>query len=270
MVHFARSLDLELFASEADLAPRIDSDDLVLDARGGLSLRFLDGRAGPVRLSFNDPALRHRRHARHNELLGRAMGWRADRPPSVLDATAGFGRDAFTLADLGCAVLMCERQPVMAALLQRALEEAQTGDERLRDIATRLELEALDARSIARDRLAGIDVIYLDPMFSPSRKALPSKDMQLLQVLAQEDGAGVEDQVGLLAWAREQPVRRVVVKRPRRAEALGSATPSHRLTGRSVRFDVYVNAAHSGAFDEEAKMRCDENAEAASRRGQKS
>ena len=36
-------------------------------------------------------------------------------------ATAGLGRDSFVLADLGCQVTLCERNPVIAELLGAGL-----------------------------------------------------------------------------------------------------------------------------------------------------
>jgi 16S rRNA (guanine1516-N2)-methyltransferase len=206
------------------------------DAGFELSSSGVAGRSG-VRVAFDDPALRHRRRAGHNELLGRAVGWRAHRSPRVLDATAGFGRDAFTLADLGCEVLLCERHPLMALLLEEALEAARASDAWLADNASRLRLVARDARALDAAQLEGIDVIYLDPMFRTPRRGLPSKDMQVLEQLTDEDDP--LDTERLFAWALEQAVTRVVVKRPRKAPALGERRPGHVLTGRSVRFDVY-------------------------------
>jgi 16S rRNA (guanine1516-N2)-methyltransferase len=58
----------------------------------------------------------------------------------------------------------------------------------------------------------------------------------LLQRLADTSDDG-ED---LWQWAWQQPASRIVVKRPVRAPALGTQAPSHSLTGKSVRFDVYV------------------------------
>lgn len=199
------------------------------------------GAPGPVSVTFDDPALLHRRRAGHNELLGRAVGCKQDHAPRVLDATAGFGRDAFVLADLGCHVTLCEREPVMAALLEFALESArQSGDSRIARVTQRMALRALDARQLA-DGECDADVIYMDPMFAPERKSAPAKAMQVLQLLAGEkDGDSAEkDAVSLLSWARCQPAQRVVLKRPRRAPQLGDVAPGHSLRGRSVRFDVY-------------------------------
>lgn len=230
----AESLGVPLLAEPpedgAGLCVRVAEDGYALVPLGRSS-------PGPVRVSFDDPALRHRRRGGHNELIGRAVGWRAERAPAVLDATAGFGRDAFTLADLGCRMLLCERHTLMARLLAACIDEARDADPWLADVASRLELVHGDARELEASRLAGIETIYLDPMFAASRRALPGKEMQILATLLETDAAADDDE--LLAWALAQDVRRVVVKRPRRAPPLGRRAPGHQLTGRAIRFDVY-------------------------------
>ena len=45
--------------------------------------------------------------------------------PAIFDATAGLGGDLSVLANIGCAVLAVERQPVVAALLRDALRRAE-------------------------------------------------------------------------------------------------------------------------------------------------
>lgn len=199
-----------------------------------------------MRVAFDDPALRHRRRGGHNELLGRAIGWRARRAPRVIDATAGFGRDAFTLADLGCEVLLCERDPVMALLLDDALERARdSDDEWLCRVTARLDLRCHDARRLTEREIAACDVIYLDPMFPVQRRALPGKEMQVLQALVGEGDLAIDDadRESLLSWALAQAVSRVVVKRPRRAPPLAGLPPAHTVTGSAVRFDVYPRPA---------------------------
>ncbi|MEM1190355.1 MAG: class I SAM-dependent methyltransferase [Pseudomonadota bacterium] len=240
----ARRLDLALLPREPENAQATDIGLFADDS--GFTLRLLDaGRFGPVRVSFDDPALRHRRRGGQNELIGRAIGWRADRSPAVLDATAGFGRDAFTLADLGCQVLLCERQPVMAALLENALADARRSGGWAAEVVSRMQLYEGDARELPPPRLGGIDVIYLDPMFKAPRRGLPSKDMQLLQILT-EASPGIplteSDDAATLAWALDQPVSRVVAKRPRKASPLPGDAPGYAIRGSSVRFDVYPRA----------------------------
>ena len=51
----------------------------------------------------------------------RAVGIQPGIRPTLLDATAGLGRDAFVLAELGCTLTLIERQPLIAALLEDGL-----------------------------------------------------------------------------------------------------------------------------------------------------
>jgi 16S rRNA (guanine1516-N2)-methyltransferase len=243
-------------------ASRLEPGAVLLTIDAGVPGIRLTGRGSPGAVSVDfvaDKALAARRRAGHNELLGRAVGWKAARSPSVLDTTGGFGRDAFLLADLGCSVLLCERQPLMARLLEAALvRAASSGEPWLADVCARMQLHRGDARELPGQQIGSRDVIYLDPMFPLDRRAAPGKEMQVLhQLLAAQGGAGEDDGSGLFAWALEQPVARVVVKRPRRAATLPGPAPGHSLQGRSVRFDVYPRpepgAAISGISDAHAQ-----------------
>ena len=200
--------------------------------------------AGPVAVDFNSDSMRHRRRSGHNELLGKAVGVSGTRRPRVLDATAGLGRDALVLADLGCSVTLCEREPVIAAMLASGLEAARaSGEDWLLQVVARMKLIAVDALSLDPATLAVVDVVYLDPMFPQREKsAAVKKEMAVFQALLEEDSAPeAADQ--LLHWALQQDVARVVVKRPLRAPSLGSLEPSHTVAGKAVRFDVYVKRA---------------------------
>ncbi|MBP6683651.1 MAG: class I SAM-dependent methyltransferase, partial [Halioglobus sp.] len=126
------------------------------------------GRAlpGPVTVEFGSDAMRHRRRSGHTELLGRAVGIGGGRHPRVLDATAGLGRDSFVLADMGCAVTLCEREPVLAAMLAQGLQLALArGDAWQRQVVQRMRLFPGDARDPAALPEGPADVIYLDPRF---------------------------------------------------------------------------------------------------------
>lgn len=205
----------------------------------GVVLQALGPRPpGPVSVDFAAPALRHRRRGGQNELLGRALGVNKRPGLRVLDATAGLARDAAVLADLGCQVMLAEREPLVASLLASGLARGEASDDAwVRDLVSRLSLHRGDARTLGQEELRARDVIYLDPMFPERRKsAAVRKEMALLQRLLPTDDSGAE----LLEWALSTPVARVVVKRPLRAPCLGDRPPSHALRGTSVRFDVYV------------------------------
>lgn len=199
------------------------------------------GAPGPVTVAFGGPAMRHRRRGGQNELLGRAVGVGRKALLTVLDATAGLGRDSFILADLGCRVRLCEREPVLVAMLSSALVRAAAGDDPwLAEVASRMELKPGDARQLAATALGDVDVIYLDPMFPPRDKsAAVKKEMALLQQLLSAP-CPQDDADQLLTWALGQSVARVVVKRSCRAPCLGRGRPSHQLRGRTVRYDIYT------------------------------
>ena len=182
--------------------------------------------------------------AGHNELLGRAVGIGKKPGLKVVDATGGLGRDGFVLADLGCRVLMCEREALVGLLLESGLERGlASGDAWLVAVLERIELWQGDARELSPPRVAEFDVIYLDPMFpGRTKSAAVKKEMALFQLLL----AGREDDADeLLYWALQQEVARVVVKRPAKAPCLAGKKPSHTVSGRAVRYDVYTRRALS-------------------------
>jgi len=241
----ARRLALPLLPAGAD-PRRCDCVPILLEVAGRrLSLRRTGRQApGPVTVDFGSAGMRHRRRGGHNELLGRAVGVGKKSPLRVLDATAGLGRDSFVLADLGCEVLLCEREPVMAAMLEWGLQAAAASDDPwLCGVLRRMALHAGDARDVAPQRLEAIDVMYLDPMFPPrDRHAGVKKEMAIFQQLLERDD-DADDAEALLQWARDSAAARVVLKRPLRAGYLAGQEPSHTIAGRAVRFDVYVRRA---------------------------
>lgn len=207
----------------------VDHDDLWLQQQGVAQV-------SPVRVDFASPGLQHRRRGGQNELLGRAVGVKGGERPRVLDATAGLGRDAYVLADLGCSVTLIERSTVLALMLDQALARASiSAIASVQLAASRMQLQPGDSRDYKTSKET---VIYLDPMFTDRRgSAAVKKDLSVLQAL--HDSVDNEDEQ-LLAWALEQPVRRVVVKRPMKSLPLGHRKPSHGIKGKAVRFDVYV------------------------------
>ena len=157
---------------------------------------------------------------------------------SVVDATAGLGRDAVTLAACGCRVTAIERSIVLGALLRDGMARAnESGRTWLRELAGRVTLLVGDAREILRtlkDRDVP-DAVYLDPMYPiDARKALAKKEMRICRRLVGDD----EDAAELLAVAREVAGRRVVVKRHPKAEPL-APRPTAQITSKQVRYDIY-------------------------------
>ena len=173
-------------------------------------------------------------------MIAKAVGIQPGVRPSILDATAGLGRDAFVLASLGCDVALIERQPLIAALLEDGLSRAQ-GDPLVGPIVARMRLLNGDAIALMRAWRRDVpQVVYLDPMFPHRDKsALVKKEMRLFRPLVGDD----DDAHSLLQAALDLASHRVVVKRPRKAPAIGDVAPGYVLEGNSSRFDIYPKKA---------------------------
>jgi 16S rRNA (guanine1516-N2)-methyltransferase len=249
-------------ASELAL-PLLDADDkptqspaFILRANAhGLAL--VDKQAGqvgitaPTRVDFLDASLQYRlRTSGKRQGLGKAVG--LDKVPaqktlSVLDATAGLGKDALVLAHLGCEVTLLERSPLIHALLNEGLLAAtQQADAAMQQCLARMRLYQAEARQWFAQIVAGDnpkpDVIYLDPMFPPKNHSAKSKkDIALLHTLL---GAEV-DLPSLLLAALPCAQYRVVLKRPENKLADDLPKPHLVVEGKASAFAVYVNSSFS-------------------------
>lgn len=221
---------------------------------------LLDAGATKVYVDFVEGELAHRRKfgGGKGQMIAKAVGLNKGFVPTVLDATAGLGADAFVLASLGCNVTMIERSPVARLLLADGLDraknfvaisnsehegEAKESKDDLSAVIQRmtlvpgdslnlLELEALGGLSINKP-----DVIYLDPMFPERKKtAQVKKGMKAFHNVIGED----VDADKLLEMAIALAEYRVVVKRPKIAPFLNDKKPMYQLLGKSSRFDIYT------------------------------
>jgi len=183
----------------------------------------------PLYADFSSIALQQRRDAGKKQGLVRAC--KPGKGIKIIDATAGWGRDAGILASFGAQVLMLERNPVIAALLADALSRPDCSP------ALSLSLLCTDARQYLQNLPTQQipDIIYIDPMHPLRQKsALVKKDMQVLQRLLGTD----DDAQALIKEAINHAARRVVVKWPQRLPAL--IPPDISIEGKTVRFDIYL------------------------------
>ena len=227
---WAQRLQLPL-EGEADFALQLGD--------AGLQLVELGPQApGPVRVDFVEGAVAHRRQfgGGSGQMIAKAVGVQPGIRPSVLDATAGLGRDAFVLASLGCSMTLIERQPLIGALLEDGLQRA-ARDAEVAPIAARMQLLQGNAIELmAAWAGEAPQVIYLDPMFPHRDKsALVKKEMRLFRPFVGDD----LDAPALLAAALALASHRVVVKRPRKAPIIEGARPGYVLEGKSSRYDIY-------------------------------
>lgn len=178
--------------------------------------------------------------------------------PIAIDVTAGLGQDSFLLAAAGFTVYMFEQDPIIAALLEDALDRAKS-DPALANIIERMHLFTEDSisalqrlgTSLSRDKQTPQtsdsqpylsvkpDVIYLDPMFPERTKsAAVKKKFQLLHHLEHP----CENEEELLSAAMNIRPRKIVVKRMAKGPFLAGKKPSYSIKGKSIRYDCYVYA----------------------------
>lgn len=215
-----------LLAAELNLI--VDNDILPRLSVTADKLVLLVENFSPLFVDFSNSMWKKRRDAGKKQGLVRAC--KPAKGIRILDATAGWGRDAVVLASFGAEVLMLERQLTMAALLADGLS-------RLPSSSLLLSLLGIDAKHYLQP-LSPVDypdVIYIDPMHPLRQKsALVKKDMQALQQLI---GADI-DALDLIQLAISRARQRVVVKWPQHLAPL--LPPSLSISGKTVRFDIYL------------------------------
>jgi 16S rRNA (guanine1516-N2)-methyltransferase len=211
-----------------------DGLHLLQSANGRITCRlfvdFVSGKNG----------FRHAHHCTVQQPLARALGIKRGHRPTVFDGTAGLGADAWVAASLGCPVTMCERSPLLHALLADGLHRAATATAPAAAVSARVRLMHAEATAYLRNAQHSYQVIYLDPMY-PVRQgsALNSLVLRTLRDLVGDDHDSGELLEAGLAVATE----RVVVKRPRGAPPLAGLMPSYATESKKIRFDVYLTGA---------------------------
>ncbi|WP_417453632.1 class I SAM-dependent methyltransferase [Kiloniella sp.] len=206
-----------------DTAPETENDGFSEDC---LVCDFTGGAVGH-RLKFGGG---------RGQALPKAAGFTKGRTPSVIDATAGFGRDAFLLASLGAEVTLIERSVDVHAMLEDGLDRARCAGGQVADIVARMTLLFGDAKELLPGLSA--DVVVVDPMHPPRKtKALVKKEMRVLRQFVGADPDAEE----LVKAALDVAEKRVVLKWPAKADPLpGIKKPSHQLMGKSTRYDVFM------------------------------
>ncbi len=176
------------------------------------------------------------------QAVAKAVGLNKRKDLTILDATAGLGRDAFVLASLGAKVHLLERHPIVYLLLKDGISRlAASEDPELQAISQRLILHKGSLLDSAEFKLNdSIDVVYLDPMFPVrSKSAKIKKDMAMFHHLVGSD----VDADSLLPAALDLALYRVAVKRPKGAPCLNDCEPALKMEGKSNRFDIYTKKA---------------------------
>lgn len=239
---FKRIIDL---FGLAECRPREEGLFILEMSSGRLQIRSLKNRNfGSVYGEFASGKAAHRRifGSYRNEAVVKAVGFKKGVLTSVLDLTAGLGRDAFVLASAGCRVHMIERCNLIAALLYDSVQRAGNDEQIGPWVKERLSLSWEDSLNGLPVLPFRPDVVYIDAMFPEKKKSAGvRKEIQLLQIMAGPDA----DQDQLLKVGEALAQYRVVVKRPRMAGHLNQRSPHFSLESKNYRFDIYVAKAFS-------------------------
>ncbi|MCT4640662.1 MAG: class I SAM-dependent methyltransferase [Bacteriovoracaceae bacterium] len=162
------------------------------------------------------------KHSIYKEPLAKAIGLKKGQlKPKVVDTTGGFLSDSLLLLSFGLDVSVCERNPLSAMLIQNAIDNTHVELDFSYGCITDLKLDA--------------DVAYYDPMYShKNEKTSPKKHMKLFR-----DFIGVDEDSVSTAKFLIDNYKRVVIKRSVKAPFLIDL-PSHSISGKSTRYDVYM------------------------------
>lgn len=171
------------------------------------------------------------------QAIARAVGIKPGFRPTILDGTAGLGSDSFVLASLDCDVTMCERSPIIGALLADGLCRAAKEEKTAAIVEKRIRLVQEDTQQYLQKNNATFHTIYLDPMYPHrNQSALNKQTLRIIRSLV----GGDPDGATLLDIALTKAENRVVVKRPRQAPLLSDRKPSHVIQMKNSRFDIYL------------------------------
>ncbi len=230
-----------------ELSARGDTPALRFEMRAeGLTVVPVSGDAfGAITVDLGSASIERRVAQGRGGLLAKALLPSADQPmPLVWDVTAGLGRDAMTLARLGCEVVAFERHPFLGMLLldghRRALQRDDVTGEAARRMTVRVEDAGWALARITEEERRP-DAILIDPMFPEGKgKAAVKKDAVLLRMLVGE-GAREEEDAALLRASLAMATWRVAVKRPLKApKIIETPPPQATFKGKSVRVDRYA------------------------------
>ncbi len=229
---YARAAEIADKLSLPLLAEKCDRD-IIICSHGGV---LLQTRYGNIKVDFNSARWHYRLARVGQERLVRALGRKGGRVQKrVFDFTCGLCRDSFILAAAGFNLVSFELNPVLSTLVEDGLRRASLHDN-LCSVAEKITFVAGDALQFTGDYCRP-DIIYIDPMFTvTNKKAKVKKELQVIRAL-QKDAHGEEKLFGV---ARSLAKERVVVKRASCDPFFGKHKPSYSVTGKIIRFDVYL------------------------------
>lgn len=159
----------------------------------------------------------------------------------IIDATAGWGKDAWLLAYRGYHVVMIEQSPYLYILLDQAIKNAQNHPQ-IGKIANNLAVYFGDSYQFLKNTELDYSAIYLDPMYPVRKKSAKVKmAMQILPKIINQTNPKIlnSDAGEILLGDVLQLGKKIIVKRPKTADFLVKK-PDYFISSSNTRYDVYL------------------------------
>ena len=145
---------------------------------------------------------------------------------TLLDCTAGYGRDSYILRSMGFNVTMIENSPVMSLLLNNALKKLKLSN------FTMYHGNSYDYLSHSKKYY---DYIYIDFMFDKLKKnSLSSKNDETLKLISFQEN----NKNNLITLAIKKSNSRVVVKEPKHSLS-NILKPEYTIKTKLLNFNIY-------------------------------
>ncbi|MBT5644578.1 MAG: class I SAM-dependent methyltransferase [Gammaproteobacteria bacterium] len=148
---------------------------------------------------------------------------------TLLDCTAGYGRDGYILRSMGFNITMIENSPVMSLLLNNALKKIKLSN---------FIMYHGNAYDFLRHTEKIYEYIYIDFMFNkPKNSSLSSKNDETLKLISFQD----LNKNNLINLAIKKSVSRVVVKEPKHSLSK-MMMPEYMIKTKLLNYYIYKGA----------------------------
>ena len=180
-----------------------------------------------IYIDFNDPKFIEKNNQRLHDK--KDVFWKifSQNNATVLDCTAGFGRDSFLLESMGHDVTMIENSPIVAMLLKNALRRSNN---------INIKLFFGNAYDYMKHSNEKYDYIYIDFMFEKLKnKSLSSKNDEALKMISFNDN----DKNKIIQLAQSVSNKKVIVKEPRNTVS-GILRPNFIIKTKLLKYNIYL------------------------------